>query len=103
MVWHRRGALVYRKVSIWRKITQTITLQRRLEMACATRVPGSTPMQIGMIGLGRMGGNMVRRLMKGGHQCVAFDHSASNVDKLAKEGATGSASLDQFIQQLRPP
>ncbi len=60
-------------------------------------------MQIGMVGLGRMGGNMVRRLMKGGHQCVAFDHSASNVDKLAKEGATGSASLDQFVQQLRPP
>jgi len=60
-------------------------------------------MQLGMIGLGRMGANMVRRLMRGGHQCVVYDHTAAQVSQLAGEGATGSSSLDQFIQQLRPP
>jgi 6-phosphogluconate dehydrogenase len=60
-------------------------------------------MQLGMIGLGRMGGNMARRLMRGGHQCVVYDQAAANVSQLAAEGATGSSSLDQFIQQLRPP
>ena len=44
-------------------------------------------MQIGMIGLGRMGANMARRLMKGGHECVVYDRSAETVDALAKEGA----------------
>ncbi len=60
-------------------------------------------MQLGMIGLGRMGANMVRRLMRGGHQCVVYDHTPGNVSQLAGEGAAGSSSLDQFVQQLRPP
>jgi len=60
-------------------------------------------MQLGMIGLGRMGGNMVRRLMRAGHQCVVYDQAAANVSQLAGEGAAGSSSLDQFVQQLRPP
>ena len=60
-------------------------------------------MQLGMIGLGRMGANMVRRLMRDSHQCVVYDHTAAHVNQLAGEGATGSSSLDQFIQQLRPP
>src|ERR1051325_9519140 len=60
-------------------------------------------MQLGMIGLGRMGGNMVRRLMRGGHQCVVFDLSPDNVAKLAKEGATGTASLQEFVQKLAKP
>ena len=47
-------------------------------------------MQLGMIGLGRMGANMVRRLEKHGHQCVVFDRTPATVDQLAKEGATGS-------------
>ncbi len=47
-------------------------------------------MQLGMIGLGRMGSNMVRRLMKGGHQCVVFDRSAKAVQDLVQEKATGS-------------
>ena len=51
--------------------------------------PESTPMQIGMIGLGRMGGNMVRRLMKGGHQCVAFDHSAEQRRTIGRRGRGG--------------
>ena len=60
-------------------------------------------MQIGMIGLGRMGANMVRRLLKGGHECVVFDMSAANVKQLASEGATGSTSLDDFIGKLKSP
>jgi 6-phosphogluconate dehydrogenase len=60
-------------------------------------------MQIGMIGLGRMGGNMVRRLLRGGHECVVFDANATNVTSLASEGATGSSSLDDFIRKLAKP
>jgi 6-phosphogluconate dehydrogenase len=60
-------------------------------------------MQLGMIGLGRMGSNMVRRLMRGGHQCVVSDLSPQNVAELAKEGATGSSSLDDFAAKLTKP
>ena len=60
-------------------------------------------MQLGMIGLGRMGANMVRRLMRGGHQCVVYDRSAEAVGALVKEGALGSASLDDFASKLSPP
>jgi 6-phosphogluconate dehydrogenase len=60
-------------------------------------------MQIGMIGLGRMGANMVRRLQRGGHQCVVFDKNQDNVRDLAKEGATGAASLEDFASKLNPP
>ncbi|MFN7945687.1 MAG: decarboxylating 6-phosphogluconate dehydrogenase [Blastocatellia bacterium] len=60
-------------------------------------------MQLGMVGLGRMGGNMVRRLMKNGHECVAFDLNAENVRQIAAEGATGTASLDDFVSKLKPP
>jgi 6-phosphogluconate dehydrogenase len=60
-------------------------------------------MQIGMIGLGRMGGNMARRLMRGGHQVVAYDMSADNVAKLAGEGAAGTSTLADFVAKLTPP
>jgi 6-phosphogluconate dehydrogenase len=60
-------------------------------------------MQLGMIGLGRMGANMVRRLTRGGHQCVVYDNNAANVKQLAGEGATGAASLDDFVQKLSAP
>ncbi|MBV9401456.1 MAG: decarboxylating 6-phosphogluconate dehydrogenase [Bryobacterales bacterium] len=60
-------------------------------------------MQLGMIGLGRMGGNMVRRLMKGGHDCVVFDMNPANVAELGKEGAKGSSSLDDFLKKLAAP
>ncbi len=60
-------------------------------------------MQMGMIGLGRMGANMVRRLVRGGHQCVVFDVSPDAVKQLAKEGATGAASLDDFAAKLNKP
>lgn len=60
-------------------------------------------MQLGMIGLGRMGANMVRRLMRGGHDCVVFDLNADNVKALAGEGATGAESLDEFVAKLNAP
>jgi 6-phosphogluconate dehydrogenase len=60
-------------------------------------------MQIGMIGLGRMGGNMARRLMRGGHQVVAYDMGADNVSKLAAEGAVASQSLADFVAKLAAP
>jgi 6-phosphogluconate dehydrogenase len=60
-------------------------------------------MQIGMIGLGRMGANMVRRLLRGGHQCVVFDKNQANVKSLEKEGVTGASSLEDFVSKLKPP
>jgi len=59
--------------------------------------------QLGMIGLGRMGGNMVRRLLAGGHDCVVFDRSAEAVAALVKDKAVGAASLADFVKQLRTP
>ncbi len=60
-------------------------------------------MQMGMVGLGRMGANMVRRLMKGGHACVVYDRNSENVDKLAGEGAAGAKTLDDFVAKLQKP
>ena len=60
-------------------------------------------MQLGMVGLGRMGGNMVRRLLRAGHACVAFDRSADAVRALSAEGASGAASLDAFVRALDKP
>ena len=60
-------------------------------------------MQLGMVGLGRMGGNMVERLMRGGHQCVVFDLSPDNVRKYVEKKATGSSSLADFVQKLNKP
>ena len=60
-------------------------------------------MQLGMVGLGRMGANMVRRLVRGGHECVVFDANAGNVKQLASEGAVGVSSLDDFIHKLKAP
>src|ERR1700761_4936685 len=60
-------------------------------------------MQIGMIGLGRMGANMVRRLMGGGHDCVAYDRSEDAVAALESEGATGARSLEELVQKMDAP
>lgn len=60
-------------------------------------------MQLGMIGLGRMGANMVRRLMKNGHDCVVYDVSQKVVQELVKDGATGASSLDDFVDKLQKP
>ena len=60
-------------------------------------------MQLGMIGLGRMGANMVRRLMKGGHNCTVFDMSPAAVAAMAKEGASGAASLADLVAKLDKP
>ncbi len=60
-------------------------------------------MQLGMIGLGRMGANMVRRLMRAGHDCVVYDVTPDSVATLAKEGATGASSLQDFVDKLQAP
>ena len=60
-------------------------------------------MQLGIIGLGRMGGNIARRLMKDGHQCVVYDRSAEAVDALAKDGATGAKDLKDLASKLQAP
>jgi 6-phosphogluconate dehydrogenase len=60
-------------------------------------------MQIGMMGLGRMGANMVRRLMGGGHECVVYDINAASVEALVKFGATGAASMEEFVGKLTKP
>jgi len=60
-------------------------------------------MQLGMIGLGRMGANMVRRLLKNGHTCVVYDRTAETVKQLAVEGATGANSIADFVQKLQKP
>ena len=60
-------------------------------------------MQLGMIGLGRMGANMVRRLRAGGHECVVFDRSPQAVSSLAAEGAAGAESLADLAQRLARP
>jgi 6-phosphogluconate dehydrogenase len=61
------------------------------------------PMQLGMIGLGRMGANLVRRLMRDGHRCVAYDVSAAAVKQLEADGATGAKSLEDFVSKLEQP
>jgi 6-phosphogluconate dehydrogenase len=60
-------------------------------------------MQLGMIGLGRMGTNMVRRLMRAGHQCVVYDVQQEAVQAIAKDGAVGTTSLEDFARKLKPP
>jgi 6-phosphogluconate dehydrogenase len=66
-------------------------------------MPTDTPMQLGMIGLGRMGANLVRRLMRDGHRCVAYDVNPDAVKSLAAEGATGAGSLADFVAKLEAP
>jgi len=66
-------------------------------------MPTDTPMQLGMIGLGRMGANLVRRLMRDGHRCVAYDRNPDVVKSLEAEGATGALSLAEFVAKLDKP
>jgi 6-phosphogluconate dehydrogenase len=79
-------------------------VRRAVDAECQSRYPckesGVTQMQIGMVGLGRMGGNISRRLMKAGHRCVVFDVNAQPREALAKEGATAAASLEAMVSAL---
>src|SRR6478736_6728444 len=63
----------------------------------------ATPTQLGMVGLGRMGANIVRRLMRDGHPCVAYDLSADAIASLVSEGATGAGTIPEFVAALTPP
>src|SRR5262245_42151561 len=60
-------------------------------------------MQLGMIGLGRMGANLVRRLLRDGHDCVVYDNHADMVAGLAGEGAVGAKSVEDLVARLTPP
>ena len=60
-------------------------------------------MQLGMIGLGRMGANMVRRLIRAGHQCVVYDRTPKVVEQLVQDKAVGSSSLEDFVKKLQKP
>jgi len=60
-------------------------------------------MQLGMVGLGRIGANLVRRPMRDGHECVVFDVDPEAVRRLEEEGATGARSLEEFVGRLVPP
>jgi 6-phosphogluconate dehydrogenase len=60
-------------------------------------------MQLGMVGLGRMGSNLVRRVLPAGHECVVFDVDPSAVKDLEAEGATGAGSLDELVKKLDKP
>src|ERR1700734_3859257 len=64
---------------------------------------GALPMQIGVIGLGRMGGNISRRLMENGHEVVVYDHDPKAIDAVSRDGAKSAEGLDKLIAQLRPP
>ena len=66
-------------------------------------MPTDTPMQLGMIGLGRMGANLVRRLMRDGHRCVAYDRNPDVIKSLEAEGATAASSLADFVAKLEAP
>jgi 6-phosphogluconate dehydrogenase len=68
-----------------------------------TAMPTSNPMQLGMVGLGRMGANIVRRLMRDGHSCVVYDVNPEAVQALVKEGATGASSMAEFVEKLTQP
>ncbi|HBP89766.1 MAG TPA: 6-phosphogluconate dehydrogenase (decarboxylating), partial [Nitrospiraceae bacterium] len=63
----------------------------------------NTTRQLGMVGLGRMGANMVRRLIKGGHECVVFNRSPQEVTDLVKEKAVGASSLADLVTKLQKP
>ena len=85
----------------YRKLSERRPAARRRNRR--ERTERSTTMQLGMIGLGRMGANMVRRLIGGGHECVVFDRSPKAVAELAKEKAIGASSLADFVKKLAKP
>ena len=60
-------------------------------------------MQIGIVGLGRMGGNIARRLMRNGHSCVVYDAAATAIRELAEESATGAQDIGDFVNRLQQP
>src|SRR5690349_22598516 len=84
-------------------LTVVDVLQSGIRLTTKTTKVEGVRVQIGMIGLGRMGANMVRRLLRGGHQCVVFNKTPEPVRELAKEKAVGTASLAEFARNLTKP
>jgi 6-phosphogluconate dehydrogenase len=91
--------------------TQQYQKAREAELGCARgsmyfraklSTKGNQTMQVGMIGVGRMGGNMVRRLLRGGHECVIYGRRPEVMQAFAKEGAVPSSSLEEFVKKLKP-
>jgi len=94
----------------WHPGRKTVAFEELLGNSGADRVSVGTTevlekkdMQLGLVGLGKMGANMTRRLMRGGHQVVVSDLSAENVKNIVSEDAVGSASIDDFVSKLKPP
>src|SRR5271170_2339729 len=79
------------------------SIGRRTGAVGAFRSEERRPMQLGMVGLGRMGANLVRRLERDGHTCVVYDVSADAVKQLESEGATGASSIEDFVSKLESP
>ena len=101
--YHARGIRVPGGMDLHERALAELSIGDR-RGTCIGLIKGrNRKMQIGMIGLGRMGANMVRRLQRGGHQCVVFDKNQDNVKDLGKEGATGAASIEDFVAKLKPP
>src|SRR5262245_17885266 len=92
------------KVVVWppKSMNNGASRENKTRPQVAHRTRRDT-MQLGMIGLGRMGANMVRRLMKNGHQCVVYDVNPATADALGKEGATPGHTLDEFLSKLTKP
>jgi 6-phosphogluconate dehydrogenase len=88
----------------WQEEARPTACDRQQQSPCGVFSEGRrAKMQLGMIGLGRMGASMASRLLQGGHECVVFDMKPDSVKDLASKGATGAASLDDFMAKLKPP
>src|SRR4030095_350365 len=94
----RRRVRCYAEIA-WLNYLQRSTSKKSATISCEE----GAIMQLGMIGLGRMGANMVRRLIKNGHNCVVFDHSPETVGQLVKEKAVGATSLTDLVKKLDAP
>src|SRR6266545_3263690 len=90
-----------RRSSRSRRTAETFAVARALTRSQLAN--GGETMQLGMVGLGRMGANLVRRLMRDGHECVVYDVNAETVAQLVSEGAIGSDSLEDFVAKLSKP
>jgi len=99
----QRAGAVYLVTVVTSDYTAVSDCTPKLKHQNSTNLRGVSDMQLGMIGLGRMGGNMVRRLMHGGHECAVFDLNPDNVKALEADGAKGASSLEDLVKKLDAP